>query len=73
MSVKNREFVERYVSDVQETLSALANLREFVESLPAPENGELWNLHYGHIGSVNEIKRLIGEAMVHADSFYKRN
>ena len=68
MSVKNREFVERYVSDVQETLSALANLREFVESLPAPENGELWNLHYGHIGSVNEIKRLIGEAMVHADS-----
>lgn len=73
MSVKNTNSVTAYVANVAEILAAIENLKEFVESLPAPVDGELPNLHYGHVGSVAKIHELIGEASRYADEFWAKN
>ena len=56
MSVKNAEWVNRYVQRVQDIARSLEALQRFADSLPAPdENNELEALHYGHLASVGEI------------------
>lgn len=70
MSVKSKPHVKLYVADIADILGAIENLKEFVSSLPAPENDELPSLHYGHAASVSRIRELVGEAMKQADSFH---
>jgi len=72
MSVKSQEHVDRYVAQVCGLQAAIANLAEFVDTLPSPdENNELPSpIHYGHTGSVARLHNLIAEAMKVADSFH---
>lgn len=57
MSIKHAHTVDRYEVDVREIQAAAANLFEFAQSLPAPdENGHLPTLHYGHTGALQEIR-----------------
>lgn len=73
MSVKCQKTIDLYASNVAEILNALDNLKEFVESLPAPdEYGELASpMHYGHVGTVRHIHDLIGQALQATEGFYK--
>jgi hypothetical protein len=72
MAIKNVKAVERYVSDVAAIMSMLENLKEFAESLPAPDDDEtLPTLHYEHIGCVAEIRLRLAESMDFADTFSK--
>ena len=72
MSVKRKETVDRYVNQVAEIQAAIENLKEFVGTLPAPnEHGHLENVDYGHTGSVGRMHELIKEVSQFADSFYK--
>jgi hypothetical protein len=70
MSVKNTSAVNQYTAMVCEIQSALANLSEWAESLPAPDdNNELANLHYGHLGTVEHIHGMLAQVSKAADSF----
>ena len=70
MSVKNTTAVHEYTESLIRLRNALANLTEFVEGLPSPdERGILPTLHYGHVGTVKHIENLISEAMLAADGF----
>ena len=74
MSVKNTEYVQRYVHEVAGLRAALANLAEFVDTLPAPDDaGELPTMHYGHLGTVSAIHVRIGELSRMADEMYARD
>ncbi len=48
MSIKHEPTIKRYKQLRQDILAAIANLREFSESLPETTDG----LHYGHIGQL---------------------
>ena len=62
MSVKNIRAVERYVEEIAAMNTALAELAEFVGSMPAPgDDGTLASLHYGHLGTVSELRKRIGQ------------
>ena len=70
MSVKNKLSVQTYILQVTNSRAALANLAEWVESLPAPDdNNELHSLHYGHVGTIDHIFDLIKQAHQAADQF----
>lgn len=72
MSIKHTSSVDRYVACHADLTAALENLAEFVDSLPAPaEDGSLPTLHYGHLGTLEEIRKQLGEAMRLADKFCK--
>jgi hypothetical protein len=73
MSIKSQAHVNLYTAQVCELQGAIANLAEFVDTLPAPdENNELPSpFHYGHTGSVARLHELIAEAMKIADSFHE--
>jgi len=71
MTIKHKETVDQYVVTVSEMRNALANLAEFVDSLPAPDcDGELPGMDYGHLGTLSEVRYGILHAMRHADSMY---
>ena len=72
MSVKSQSHVNIYAAHVCELKGGIANLAEFIENLPSPdEHNELPSpFHYGHIGSVERLHELIAEAMKIADSFH---
>ena len=72
MSIKHKESVQKYVVCQAELVAAIENLREFVEDLPAPDDDDtLPNLDYGHLGTLQEIRKIIAEAMRLADAFCK--
>ncbi len=70
MTIKDPATVKNYTQQVMELRGALENLKEFAETLPAPDDaGNIPGLDYGHMGSIGEIHRLIAEASLHADAF----
>ena len=72
MSIKHASAVNDYADMVSKIQSALANLAEWAASLPAPDhNGELPNLHYGHLGTIDHIQNLLGQASRAADKFHE--
>lgn len=72
MSIKHVSAVNEYTARVMEIQAVLANLAEWAESLPAPdEEGTIHSLHYGHLGSIQEIHKLLGEISRHADGFHE--
>mgnify|MGYP006921321596 CR=1 FL=1 len=72
MSIKHAHTVDRYEVDVREIQAALANLTEFAQSLPAPdENGQLLTLHYGHTGVLQELRDKLAEASALAETWGK--
>jgi len=63
MTIADTKTVESYVSQVMEVRGVLANISEFADSLPAPDENENINgMHYGHIGSIGRIHTLLTEA-----------
>ena len=63
MSAKSAEHVARYVTQVSEIQSALADLHRWASNLPIPTSGmELETLHYGHVGTVGRIHAVLSEA-----------
>ncbi len=74
MSVRNKEYVQRYVTEVEGLRATLSSMLEFVDSLPAPDDaGELPTMHYGHLGTVSAIHVRIGELSRMADEMYARD
>lgn len=72
MSIKHKESVESYVACHTDIIAALENLTEFVHDLPAPDvNGVLPNLHYGHLGTLKQMRTHLADAMRMADAFSK--
>ena len=72
MSVKDPATVNRYISHHVSITSALANLTEFVDSMPAPDaNDHLPNIDYGYTGSTARIHELLAEASRIADEMSK--
>lgn len=72
MSVKSKENVQQYVDQVSQILSAIENLKEFMQTLPAPdENFQLANLDYESTLSVCRIHECIREAMKAADRVHR--
>jgi hypothetical protein len=72
MSVKDPATVNRYAEQHASLVSALANLAEFVESMPAPdEHGQLQNVDYGYTGSTAHLCELVAEAVRVAESMTK--
>lgn len=69
MSVKNANAVSEYTTAVVAMQAALANLMEFAESLPAPVDEQLPNLHYGHLGAIKEMTVKLCELSEIADRF----
>lgn len=73
MSVKNESSVDDYVADVAEIHKAIAKLQEFADSLHVPdENHELGNMHYGHVGSVQEIANRLKHMVEHTEDFWTK-
>lgn len=63
MAVKDIATVERYVKQHSELLAMLDNLREFVVTMPAPDdNAEILGVDYGYTGSVGHIHDLLKQA-----------
>jgi hypothetical protein len=72
MSVKDPATVSRYAEQHASLVASLANLAEFVESMPAPdEHGQLQNVDYGYTGSTAHLCDLIAEAVRVAESMSK--
>ena len=70
MSVKHAEAVSGYTQTVVAIRNALDNLIEFVDSLPSPDhNGELPSLHYGHVGTIKQMRSLLSQVAGLADGF----
>ena len=63
MTIKNPASVHNYISMVEELRSALANLTEFVNTLPAPDDDmNIPGMDYPQLGDVGRLHELIGEA-----------
>ncbi len=58
MSIKHEPTIQRYEELRKDILAAIANLREFAESLPETTDG----LHYGHIGPLDELRERHAES-----------
>lgn len=58
MFIKHAPTILRYEQLRVDILAAIANLREFAETLP--ENTEA--LHYGHIGPLEDLRERLREA-----------
>lgn len=72
MSVKHQPTVEAYVRQHAAITMALENLKEFVDTMPAPdENGHIPNVDYGYTGSTGCLFELLTEAMRVADAMSK--
>jgi len=70
MSIKQLSSVNIYTAKVIEIQNALANLAEWAESLPAPDDdGNIHSLHYGHLGVIEHIHNLLGQASQATDKF----
>ena len=64
MTIKNPRYVDKYAAQVMEIRSALANLAEFVETLPAPDDNEnIPGMDYGNLRSIDQLHSLLGVAI----------
>lgn len=71
MTVKSQSHVHEYTSLQAETVSVLENLLEFVQGIPAPDDdGSIHGIDYGHLGSLQQLHKLLGEASQIADEFW---
>lgn len=72
MSVKHPATVDRYSRQVLELQAFAENMKEFLDSMPAPdENGDLPTMHYGHIGTLGLIHQLADEMSQAMDGYSK--
>ncbi len=72
MSVKSEQAIADYNRCVAELRAGLANLQEFVGSLPVADRAGISSpFDYGHLGTVQRMHQLIGEASRAADAFYR--
>ena len=63
-------FANTYFETVRDIHFALANLSDFVDSLPAVnESGNVPNVNYAHLGTLSHIKSLLCEIAVACDGF----
>jgi hypothetical protein len=70
MSVKHPATVDRYARQVLELQAFAENLKEFLDSMPAPdESGSLPTMHYGHIGTLGLIHQLADEMSQAMDGY----
>lgn len=68
MSVKHAATVANYRIVVSELKNGLANLTEFVNTLPMPnEQGHLESIDYGFVHRVQEMHRLLAQVIEHSD------
>jgi hypothetical protein len=66
--ISDTNTVLHYCHQHAELMGMLANIQEFVATMPAPnENGEIKNIDYGYIGSIDHIHSLLCEASEIAD------
>lgn len=63
MSVKNAEWVQRYTISLRSMQQSVRALEAMMwHDMPAPDDkGELPTLNYGHVGSVIEIAKQLGD------------
>lgn len=72
MAVKDIRTVNTYAANHAKMLAAIENLREFIESMPAPdEDGNIPNVDYGYTGSAEEMAKHLAEACRIADAMSK--
>ena len=72
MTIKNTRYAERYAQQVMEMRAVLENLQEFVSTLPAPDECEnIPGLHYGHLGTIDQIHTALTVASEHADEMFE--
>lgn len=67
MTVKHADSVRRYCSVVAELQNALANLQEFADSLPAPDEQGYLPFDYGFLGTFDELHKAIKQASQYSD------
>ena len=61
--VSDEKTVQRYAQQHSEMLAMLDNLKEFVASMPAPdENAVIPGVDYGYVGEVGRIHELLKQA-----------
>ncbi len=61
--VSDSATVELYARQYAQILAMLDNLREFVATMPAPnENAEIENVDYGYTGAVSLMHSLLKQA-----------
>ena len=70
MTIKHDPTTDRYISQVADIRAVLANLQEWSDTLPAPdENGNLPCLNYGHTGTIGHVRELLAQASEATDRF----
>ena len=67
MTVKNESTVKRYLRWHSEMAAMIDNLREFINSMPTPDDGEIAGIDYGYIGSIGRMHELLKEFSEVAD------
>ena len=66
--IRDKKTVQRYVEHHSGLLAMIENLREFVETMPVPdENEEMPNVDYGYTGDVGRIFEALRSASDVAD------
>ena len=69
MTIKDPATIANYVRHHSEMTAMLENLKEFVESMPSPDdNGKsIPNIDYGYTGDVYRIRQSLASALEVAD------
>ena len=70
MTIANANSVSEYATAVIQIRGMLENLSEWSDTLPAPDDDCVPNLHYGHLGTLLVIRRLLREVSSCADQFH---
>lgn len=61
---------ESYVETARDIHAGLANLTEFIDTLPAvDENGNVQNVTYAHLWTLQQIKTRLAEIAIACDGF----
>ena len=70
MTVKDATTIKNYCKQHAEILAMLANLTDFVETMPAPseDGNSIPNIDYGYTGSLNEIHTALTVACEHSNA-----
>jgi hypothetical protein len=65
--IKDAHTVERYTKQIMQMRAMAENLVEFLDSVPAPVDGQITGIDYGYIGSIGRMHELLKESMEVAD------
>lgn len=72
MSVKHAPTVQRYSRQRDQLVAMLENLREFVGTMPSPDDSQsIHGVDYGYTGDVGQIHELVKRASDVADAMTK--